>query len=124
MARVNRQRDSDSRASRAISTAVSAGGTLAVGIVDLAGRTLVQAFRVAEDVGSEIGGTLVDAARGSVRAARDIGNDLAQLSRNVAHGVAPASPTRRPLAKVAAARTPPAKAAAPRRRGPKRAASR
>ena len=52
-----------------LSTAVGAAEALTVGVVHLAERTLVEALRAAEDVGSEIGSTLVRAARGSIHAA-------------------------------------------------------
>jgi hypothetical protein len=64
-----------------ISTAVGAAEALTVGVVHLAERTLVEALHAAEDVGSEIGSTLVRATRGSIQAASDIGGDLAQVDQ-------------------------------------------
>jgi hypothetical protein len=61
---------------------------LTVGVVHLAERTLVEALHAAEDVGNEIGSTLVRAARGSIHAASDIGGDLAQVGRTVSRGIA------------------------------------
>jgi hypothetical protein len=71
-----------------ISTAVGAAEALTVGVVHLAERTLVEALHAAEDVGNEIGSTLVRAARGSIQAASDIGGDLVQVGRTVSRGIA------------------------------------
>jgi hypothetical protein len=71
-----------------ISTAVGAAEALTVGVVHLAERTLVEALHAAEDVGSEIGSTIVRATRGSIRAASEIGGDLASVGRTVTRGVA------------------------------------
>jgi hypothetical protein len=70
-----------------ISTAVGAAEALTVGVVHLAERTLVEALHAAEDVGSEIGSTIVRATRGSIRAAGEIGGDLAGVGRSVTRGV-------------------------------------
>jgi hypothetical protein len=71
-----------------ISTAVGAAEALTVGVVHLAERTLVEALHAAEDVGSEIGFTLVRAARGSIQAASDIGGDLVHVGQTVSRGIA------------------------------------
>jgi hypothetical protein len=71
-----------------ISTAVGAAEALTVGVVHLAERTLVEALHAAEDVGSEIGSTLVRAARGSIQAASDIGGDLVHVGQTVSRGIA------------------------------------
>jgi len=71
-----------------ISTAVGAAEALTLGVVHLAERTLVEALHAAEDVGSEIGSTIVRATRGSIRAASEIGGDLAHVGRTVSRGVA------------------------------------
>jgi hypothetical protein len=71
-----------------IASAVGTAEALAIGVVRLAERTLVEAVHAAEDVGAEIGSTLVSATRGSIRAASDIGGDLADMGRTVARGVA------------------------------------
>jgi hypothetical protein len=70
-----------------ISTAVGAAEALTVGVVHLAEVTLVGAIHVAEDVGGEIGSTIVRATRGSIRAAGDIGGDLASVGRTVTYSV-------------------------------------
>jgi hypothetical protein len=70
-----------------ISTAVGAAQALTVGVVHLAEVTLVEALHAAEDVGSEIGSTIVRATRGSIRAAGEIGGDLASVGRTVTRGV-------------------------------------
>jgi hypothetical protein len=89
MARGKTNRGQDSGTTQlVISTAVGAAEALTVGVVHLAERTLVEALRAAEDVGSEIGSTLVRAARGSIQAASDIGGDLAHVGRSVSRGIA------------------------------------
>jgi hypothetical protein len=70
-----------------ISTAVGAAEALTLGVVHLAEVTLVEALHAAEDVGSEIGSTIVRATRGSIRAAGEIGGDLASVGRTVTRGV-------------------------------------
>lgn len=76
------------RTQHIIATAVGTAEALTVGVVRLAERTLVEALHAAEDVGAEIGSTLVQATRGSIRAASDIGGDLAHMGRTVSRGVA------------------------------------
>src|SRR5262249_11064835 len=71
-----------------ISTAVGAAEALTVGVVHLTERTLVEALHAAEDVGSELGSTLIRAARGSIQAASDIGGDLVHGGRSVSRGTA------------------------------------
>jgi len=71
-----------------ISTAVGAAEALTLGVVHLAERTLVEALHAAEDVGTEIGSTLVRAARGSIQAASEIGGDLVHVGRSVSRGIA------------------------------------
>jgi len=76
------------RTQHIIATAVGTAEALAVGVVRLAERTLVEALHAAEDVGAEIGSTLAHATRGSIRAATDIGGDLANIGRTASRGVA------------------------------------
>jgi hypothetical protein len=71
-----------------IASAVGTAEALAIGVVRLAQRTLVETLHAAEDIGAEIGSTLVSATRGSIRAAGDIGGDLADMGRTVSRGVA------------------------------------
>jgi hypothetical protein len=103
MARGNRSQDRG-RARQIVSTAVGAAEVLTTGVVHLTKRTLVEALHAAEDVGSEIGSTLVLAARGSIRAATEIGGDLARVGRGVSRGlgVRPSADgrVRKPLAKA------------------------
>src|SRR5215470_10394645 len=75
------------RTEQIIATAVGAAEALTVGVVHLAERTLVEALHAAEDVGTEIGSTLVRAARGSIQAASDIGGDLVHVGRSVSRGI-------------------------------------
>jgi len=84
--RTNRGLDSGA-AQQVISTAVGAAEALTVGVVHLAERTIVETLHAAEDVGSEIGATLVRAARGSIQAAGEIGGDLVQAGRTVSRGI-------------------------------------
>ena len=89
MARAKTNRGQDSGTTQqVISTAVGAAEALTVGVVQLAERTLVEALHAAEDVGSEIGFTLVRAARGSIHAASEIGGDLVDVGRHVSRGIA------------------------------------
>ena len=89
MARGKTTRGQDSGTTQVvISTAVGAAEALTVGVVHLAERTLVEALHAAGDVGSEIGSTLVRAARGSIQAASDIGGDLVHVGRSVSRGIA------------------------------------
>ncbi len=123
------------RTQHIIATAVGTAEALAVGVVRLAERTLVEAVHAAGDVGAEIGSTLVDATRGSIRAASDIGGDLAHMGRIASRGVAdplrelrtgvvrvtnglrPAAPRRRRSARAGHAATrKPLGQSAPRRR--------
>jgi|SRR5262245_12376429 len=77
-----------------IASAVGTAEAVTVGVVRLAERTLVEALHAAEDVGAEIGSTLVQATRGSIRAANDIGGDLVNMGRTVTNGLRRAGPTR------------------------------
>lgn len=101
------------RAERIIATAAGTAEALTVGVVRLTERTIVEALHAAEDVGAEIGSTLVQATRGSIRAAADIGGDLAGMGRAMTNGLRRAGPTprrhspaqaRRPLGKTAGRR--------------------
>jgi hypothetical protein len=82
------------RTEQIIATAAGTAEALTVGVVRLAERTLVEALHAAEDVGAEIGSTLVQATRGSIRAATDIGGDLAGMGRAMTNGLRRAAPTR------------------------------
>src|SRR5215470_14960520 len=83
------------RTEQIIATAAGTAEALTVGVVRLAERTLVEALHAAEDVGAEIGSTLVQATRGSIRAATDIGGDLAGMGRAMTNGLRRAAPTGR-----------------------------
>jgi hypothetical protein len=69
------------------------GGQLSVGVLHLTERTLLEAVRAVEDIGSELGTTAVSAVRGSIKAAEEIGSDLVQVGKGVSRGVA--EPARR-----------------------------
>ena len=71
-----------------VSTAVGAAETLSVGVLHLTERTLLEAVRAVEDIGSELGTTAVSAVRGSIKAAEEIGSDLVQVGKGVSRGVA------------------------------------
>src|SRR5262245_58348922 len=66
---------------QAIQRAVSGGGTVSVGLVNLVMNTLVTAISGARDVGGEMGTAAVAAVRGSIRAASEIGADLGAVAR-------------------------------------------
>src|SRR5262249_58205859 len=78
-----------------IATAVGTAEAVTVGVVRLAERTLVEALHAAEDVSAEIGSTLVQATRGSIRAASDIGGGPGDTGPTPAHGPPPRRSTRR-----------------------------
>jgi len=89
MTRDDIDREADiGRTGHIIATAVGTAEALTVGVVRLAERTLVEALHAAEDVGAEIGSALVQATRGSIRAAGDIGGELADMGRTVSRSVA------------------------------------
>ena len=75
------------RTGHIIATAVGTAEALTVGVVWLAERTLVEALHAAEDVSAEVGSTLVQATRGSIRAATDIGGDLVGMGRTMSRSV-------------------------------------
>lgn len=106
------------RTEHIIATAAGTAEALTVGVVRLAERTLVEALHAAEDVGAEIGSTLVQATRGSIRAATDIGGDLAGVGRAMTNGLRRATPTERRNARTGQerARQPLRKTATRRRR--------
>jgi hypothetical protein len=88
MVRVNMNRGSDSGTTQnVISKAVGAAEALTVGVVHLAERTIVETLHAAQDVGGEIGATLLRAARGSIQAAGEIGGDLVHAGRTVSRGI-------------------------------------
>src|SRR5262247_2966228 len=66
---------------QAIQRAVTGGGTVSVGLVNLVKNTLVTAISGARDVGGEMGTAAVAAVRGSIRAASEIGADLGAVAR-------------------------------------------
>jgi len=132
MVRTNsRSTRNESTAVTIVSTAVGAAEALSVGVLRLTERTLIEALHTVEDVGSELGTTVVRAARGSIKAAEAIGADLAEVGRGVSRGlVQPARDVGGEVARLATgvwsnvtdaagktiARKAPAKAAARRRR--------
>jgi hypothetical protein len=71
-----------------VSTAVGAAETLSLGVLHLTERTLIEALRAVEDIGSELRSAVVRAARGSIKAAEDIGGDLVEVGKGVSRGVA------------------------------------
>jgi hypothetical protein len=78
----------DSKAAYIVSTAVDAAEALSVGVLRLTERTLLEAIHTVEDVGSELGSTVVRAARGSIKAAEVIGGDLVEVGRGMSRGIA------------------------------------
>jgi hypothetical protein len=71
-----------------VSSAVGAAEALSVGVLRLTERTIIEAIHAVQDVGSELGATVVRAARGSIKAAEEIGGDLVEVGRGVSRGVA------------------------------------
>jgi hypothetical protein len=68
--------------------AVGAAEALSLGVLRLTERTLIEALHTVQDVGSELGSTVVRAARGSIKAAEAIGGDLVEVGRGVSRGIA------------------------------------
>jgi hypothetical protein len=71
-----------------VSTAVGAAEALSIGVLRLTERTLIEALHTVQDVGSELGSTVVRAARGSIKAAEVIGGDLVEVGKGVSRGIA------------------------------------
>ena len=71
-----------------VSAAVGAAEALSVGVLRLTERTLIEALHTVQDVGSELGSTVVRAARGSIKAAEVIGGDLVEVGKGVSRGLA------------------------------------
>jgi hypothetical protein len=88
MARKSNVTRSEGKAESMVSTAVGAAEALSVGVLHLTERTLIEALRAVEEIGGELGSTVVRAARGSIKAAEDIGGDLVEVGRGVSRGVA------------------------------------
>lgn len=78
---------SDSKAAYIVSSTIGAAEALSVGVLRLTERTLLEALHTVEDVGSELGSTVVRAARGSIKAAEVIGSDLVEVGRGVSRGL-------------------------------------
>lgn len=96
-----------------VSTAVGAAEAISVGVLHLTETTLIEALHAVQDIGSELGSAVVRAARGSIKAAEEIGGDLVMVGKGLSSGVAEL--TRDSLGHV---RKMPAKASGRRRRRP------
>ena len=89
MARGNRKATTGGgTAEQIVSGAIGAAGALTVGVVQMTGRTLVETLHAVEEIGSQLGSAVVRAARGSIKAAEDIGSDLVTVGKDVSRGVA------------------------------------
>ena len=90
MARANRNKATTDRgtAGQIVSGAIGAAEALTVGVVQMTGRTLVETLHAVEEIGSQLGSAVVRAARGSIKAAEDIGSDLVTVGKDVSRGVA------------------------------------
>src|SRR5437764_11609208 len=86
--RKNRGPRNEGTARYIVSTAVGAAEALSVGVLRLTERTLIEALHTVQDVASELGSTVVRAARGSIKAAEAIGGDLVEVGKGVSRGVA------------------------------------
>ena len=88
MARRNRDNTrNEGAAAYIVSSAVGAAEALSVGVLRLTERTLIEALHTVEDVGTELGSTVVRAARGSIKAAEAIGGDLMEVGKGVSRGI-------------------------------------
>ena len=100
--RKNGEKRTDGTAEQIVSTAVGAAEALSVGVLRLTERTLIEALHAVQDVGTELGSTVVRAARGSIKAAEEIGGDLVEVGKGVSRGVAqPARQLGNEVARVA-----------------------
>src|SRR5947209_19142352 len=86
--RKNTEASVEGRAQSIVSTAVGAAEALSVGVLHLTERTVIEALHAVEEIGSELGSAVVRAARGSIKAAEDIGGDLVTVGKDVSRGVA------------------------------------
>ncbi|HEU5197274.1 MAG TPA: hypothetical protein VFW70_21235 [Methylomirabilota bacterium] len=77
----------EGRAEYIVHEAIGAAEALSVGVLRLTERTLIEALHTVQDVGSELGSTVVRAARGSIKAAETIGGDLVEVGRGVSRGI-------------------------------------
>lgn len=82
---------------------------VSLGVLRLTERTVIETVRAAEDIGATLGSAVASAARGSIKAAGDIGGDVAEVGRGIASWWPGAPATR-------GARKPPAKASQRQRR--------
>jgi hypothetical protein len=71
-----------------VSPIAASAGALSASVRHLAERTATEALHAVEEIGREIGSAVVRAARGSIKAAEDIGGDLLIVGRDVSQGVA------------------------------------
>src|SRR5438309_1882744 len=84
MARANRKATTGrGTAEQIVSGAIGAAEALTVGVVQMTGRTLIETLHAVEEIGSELGSAVVRAARGSIKAAEDIGGDLVTVGKDV-----------------------------------------
>ena len=89
MARANRKEmTTRGAAEHMVSGAVGAAEALTIGVVQMTGRTLIETLHAVEEIGSELGSAVVRAARGSIKAAEDLGGDLVTVGKDVSRGVA------------------------------------
>ena len=89
MARANRKATTGrGTAEQIVSGAIGAAEALTIGVVQMTGRTLIETLHAVEEIGSELGSAVVRAARGSIKAAEDIGGDLVTVGKDVSRGVA------------------------------------
>jgi len=70
-----------------VSSTVGVAQALSMGVLHLTQRTLLEILHGVQDVGGELSSAAVRAARGSIKAAEDIGGDLAQVGKGISRGV-------------------------------------
>jgi hypothetical protein len=68
-------------------SAVGVAQALSMGVLHLTQRTLLEIMHGVQDVGGELSSAAVLAARGSIKAAEDIGGDLVQVGKGISRGV-------------------------------------
>jgi hypothetical protein len=84
----NTQTKKDGTTQQIASSAVGAAQALSVGVLRLTQATLIELLHAVEDIGNELGSTVVRATRASIKAAEDIGGDLFTVAKGASEGVA------------------------------------
>jgi len=105
MARRNRQIAARGKTEQVVSTAIGAAEAVSVGMLRLTETALIEAVHTVQDIGGQLGSVVMRAARGSIRAAQDIGGDIVIAGKTLAGaGDDGTGSVRKPAAKAAGRR--------------------